>query len=282
MASKSPQMVLFRSGFTRDEDGAPHAYHVGHDDGSPDPGLDHICVGGDVLEFVDGVLHNRYSQGGSVGSLKGHSPQCKRDYLAIKAKGFPKCGPGELCMRWYGVAAEKRSCGYPNYRNDDGCGVPIKQVGADGKETGFYLTKNTLRRPGSNDASRVQDDYADATKVPFIVISGGLKFPMTGPWQPGDLAVVVWRGRVAYAVVGDTGPRTKLGEGSRALLADLGVSGIEKDDPATTLLFPGSAGWKGNQWPLTKEMIAEAVKKKIAESGGVAALSACKGLDALK
>ncbi|MFM0077153.1 glycoside hydrolase family 75 protein [Paraburkholderia sediminicola] len=291
LISQSPAAVLFMSGVERDEDGAPKAYHVGMADGGRDPGMDAICDGGDVLEFHenDRQLYNRYAKGGSEGKLSGVSSDgktsetalCKHDYITIRDAGFPPCGPDHLCMRWYGVAVSPlRSCGY-NYSKDMGCGVPVKQVDANGKETGFYLTTNTLMRPGAPYNSNVQSDYADATQVPFIVMPGGLKLPMKATWAAGDLAVVAWHGHVAYAVVGDSGPSNKIGEASRALLAELSAWSISANDPATTLVFPGTAHRIRGQWPLTKDLIRSEAAKFIEDSQWRGALPRCAGLERL-
>ena len=190
----NPQVLVFTSGLERDEDGAPTAYHRGLKDDGPDPGMDHICNAGDVLEFRNGKLINRYGSGGSVGALSGIDPVskvsrsklCKRDYIAIRDAGFPVCGPDTLCMRWYGVKVAPRSCGY-NRSKDFGCGITVLQRGPDGRDADFYLTTNILRRPDSTEDSLVQSDYADATKVPFIVIPRRIK--RTHPTKTADIFI---------------------------------------------------------------------------------------------
>lgn len=49
--------------------------------------------------------------------------------------------------------------------------------------------------------------------VPYLVLPGGRFGEETGV-QLGDVAVVVYRGRLATALAGDTGPAKKIGEGS--------------------------------------------------------------------
>jgi hypothetical protein len=75
MRRTQPDAVAYTSKVDRDDDGAPHAYHLGSKDAGADPGLDHICVGGSVLEFVDGRLRDRYGDGGSIGQLGGKDPK---------------------------------------------------------------------------------------------------------------------------------------------------------------------------------------------------------------
>jgi hypothetical protein len=287
-------MVSFTSNLSRDEDGNPRAYHRGLATAEQvDPGLDHICNGMSVLELAGGELRDKYSSGGSGGSLtegtrevrRARARACKRDFIALRNAEFPACGPGRLCGYFFGIAASERECGFPRgsrSARDTGCGVPILQRDSEGRANGFYLSTNTLIRPGAT-APFIQSDYADALLVPFIVMPGGQRLPTPDQWQPGDLAVVVWNGRVAHGVVGDTGPRSKIGEASRALLQRLGTTSVGDDDPATTLLFPGTAQRiLSRPWPLTRGTIEEEVRRLFTSvPGGLAALRACPGLSAL-
>ncbi|WP_231410076.1 glycoside hydrolase family 75 protein [Ralstonia solanacearum] len=297
MRRTQPDVVSYTSKVDRDDDGAPNAYHRGNADASGDPGLDHICVGGSVLEYVDNRLYNRYGDGGSVGELGGIDPKsgasrsqmCKEDYIAIRDAGFPKCGPDHLCMIWYGIAAEPRACGYLSSfgeASDSRCGIPIRQLDSQKRPSNYYLTTTALRRPGAAGTSRVQADYVDAAKVPYVVLPGKMKLPLDTPWAVGDLAVVVWKGRSVYAVVGDTGPGKKLGEASRAALLALrggkGVAPIDSKDPATTLIFPGTADRLQGHWPLSATDIEAEGKKLVEQAGGAAALSSCPGLSGLR
>ena len=104
----------------------------------------------------------------------------------------------------------------------------------------------------------------DADRVPYVVI------PISRPGEPrgeftrltgvgvGDFGVVLWRGRVVPVIVADTGPWSKLGEGSLALHRRLGHDECRRRDSAdvcrggsddmgsieqgvVTVLFPGSA-----------------------------------------
>jgi hypothetical protein len=241
------------------------------------------------MEWRAGRLVDKYDAGGSVGALEGVDPTtgvgrtrlCKRDYLALRDAGFPACGPGRLCMLWYGVAAAPRRCGWPSASGgagDKDCGVPILQHHGAGVPDGpFYVTITALQRPGAADDSRVQSDNLDASQVPYIVLPRGLKPPEGLRWQVGDLAAVQWHGRVVYAVVGDIGPPKKLGEASRALLTRLrpaGVEGIDADDPVTTVVFPTTRARVLTHWPLTAPAIAAQGRAVVAGMG----LAGCKGL----
>lgn len=68
-SSADPLAFVFHSKLERNDDGGPNAYHIGYNGISPDPGLDHICNGGSVLEYKDGRLIDKYRVGGSIGSL---------------------------------------------------------------------------------------------------------------------------------------------------------------------------------------------------------------------
>lgn len=296
-SAPTPAAVAFNSGLQRDDDGAPNAYHRGLAGDARDPGLDPICVGGSVLEYRNGRLVNKYGDSGSMGGLSGVDPAtrigrtrlCKRDYIALRDAQFPACGPGKLCMIWYGVASTPRACGYPSAfgkADDLRCGEPIRQALPDGGQSDFYLTTTKLRRPGSPRDSHVQSDYADASVVPYLVMPGGLRLPVSRKWEPGDLVAVVWEGRTAWGVIGDTGPADKIGEASRAMLRMLNggasVGTIDPEAPATTLVLPGTAARVMTEWPLNPAKIAQLGRAAAAAvPGGVAGLKACPGLAAL-
>lgn len=273
--------LAFRSSLERDEDGMPNAYHRGNPDKGDvgrDDGVDHICAGADVLEVrwvtKNGKTHeelfNKYGKGGSIGNLdreSGHAKRCKTDYITLRDMRFPPCSDTQrLCMRWYGVKATPRSCGYD--RPSSNCGIPIRQKDANGIETDYYLSTNALRRPGAKDGSEIQSDYADASVVPFIVIPDKVALPGSLHWRPGDYAVVVYEGAVAFAVVGDAGPTYGLGEASRALLGKFGRGSVGAKPGAFTLLFPSSARLDRLGWPLDPSLI---------ESEGIARLQALFG-----
>jgi hypothetical protein len=97
-------------------------------------------------------------------------------------------------------------------------GYPCRYGPADGLRNGYFISATTLE---ANTAHRADGcaphRYLDAERVPFIVLpKGGF-----GQVQVGDIAIVWRKDKVVYAVVGDGGPATKLGEASIALNAML-------------------------------------------------------------
>jgi hypothetical protein len=89
----------------------------------------------------------------------------------------------------------------------------------------------------------------DANRVPYFVLPLPITWPGNFGIQLGDYAVVLYRGRLAFAVFGDFGPASKIGEGSLQLLRALGENRIGADghvipagtEPGVlTIVFPGS------------------------------------------
>jgi Fungal chitosanase of glycosyl hydrolase group 75 len=100
----------------------------------------------------------------------------------------------------------------------DRAGYPCRYDEADGPRNGYFVSSTTLENgtPARADGCAVHR-YLDAETVPFVVLPlGGF-----GQVRIGDVAVVQSKDRTVYALVGDEGPGTKLGEGSIALNAKL-------------------------------------------------------------
>jgi hypothetical protein len=97
-------------------------------------------------------------------------------------------------------------------------GYPCRYQAADGARNGYFISSTTLEaniRPRADGCA--PNRYLDSEVVPFVVLpKGGF-----GKVRIGDIAIVRHKDRVVYAVVGDAGPATKLGEGSIALNAML-------------------------------------------------------------
>ncbi|MBI4519151.1 MAG: hypothetical protein HY699_25450 [Deltaproteobacteria bacterium] len=192
-------------------------------DGAPDSyhpddiGITHIC------------------NGVSVGPNCTWKAECMPEFRVAKAEGFR--GPQKICFFAMANGAD---------------GVPIIQGDTDPKP-GYFVSTTALRQP--NEDPRSPQAQLDSNTVPFAVIPRG--WQSTGRLGPklGDFGVAHRRsnGKLAYFVVGDVGPRNKLGEGSVALHQALGNDpfvmrfgvrrarrGIGGRD-VVYLLFPGSA-----------------------------------------
>lgn len=92
--------------------------------------------------------------------------------------------------------------------------------------------------------------HVNAETVPYIVLP--VEFYKDMDIKLGDVAAVIWKDRLVYAVFADTGPKELIGEGSIALSEALGfdpwemvdgnrqiVNGIE--DHVLMIVFPNSA-----------------------------------------
>ncbi len=108
----------------------------------------------------------------------------------------------------------------------DSGGYPCRYEAADGSRNGYFLSSTTLE---NGTAARADGcavhRYLDAETVPYVVLPlGGF-----GQVRVGDIAILQSNERpvrTVYAIVGDEGPGTKLGEASIALNAKLlGKSG---------------------------------------------------------
>jgi hypothetical protein len=97
-------------------------------------------------------------------------------------------------------------------------GYPCRYGPSDGLRNGYFISSTTLENSTAARADGCAPHrYLDAENVPFIVLpKGGF-----GKVQIGDVAIVWHKDRVVYAIVGDAGPATKLGEASIALNAKL-------------------------------------------------------------
>ncbi|MFI5973336.1 glycoside hydrolase family 75 protein [Streptomyces sp. NPDC051452] len=67
--------------------------------------------------------------------------------------------------------------------------------------------------------------HLNAETLPYIVVPGPSRIwkPWVSGVRGGSVAAIVYRGRVRYAVVGDTGPRDIIGEASYATARGLGI-----------------------------------------------------------
>ncbi len=89
----------------------------------------------------------------------------------------------------------------------------------------------------------------NANRVPYFVLPLPVSWPQQFGIGLGDLAAVIFGGRLAFAVFADFGPRTKIGEGSVELFRRLGQERVRPDGTVRdigmgpgviTIVFPGS------------------------------------------
>jgi hypothetical protein len=90
--------------------------------------------------------------------------------------------------------------------------------------------------------------YLVAMNDPFIVLPGFMMRPPALPFTPkfGDYVVVIFRGKLYPALLGDAGPSYKMGEGSLRLATTLNAKANAQNRPVSDLavtyvIFPGSA-----------------------------------------
>lgn len=161
-------------------------------DGAPDSyhpddiGITHIC------------------NGVSVGPSCTWKAECLPEFRQARAEGFR--GPTKI--RFFAMAT-------------DTDGVPIIQGDTDPKP-GFFVATTALKQPG--ESPHTPQAQLDSNTVPFAVISSTWqKSGKPGP-KLGDFGVAYRRSneKLAFFVIGDIGPRNKLGEGSVALHQALG------------------------------------------------------------
>jgi hypothetical protein len=96
-------------------------------------------------------------------------------------------------------------------------------------------------------------NYVNANEVPYFVLPGGW-YSQFGI-KLGDLAAIIYKDKLAFAVFADTGPKTKLGEASLELFRLLGEERLRPNGKVidsgmgggiTTIVFPGS--YKGSPY----------------------------------
>lgn len=107
----------------------------------------------------------------------------------------------------------------------------------------------------------------DPTETPYFVLPIGFdtNYPEV---KLGDLAAVIYQGKVAFAIFGDRGPRTKIGEGSIALAEELGINASPTrggvPHGVLWIVFPGS----GQRRALSTDVIRTRGRELFRAAGG--------------
>jgi hypothetical protein len=152
-------------------------------------------------------------------------------------------------------------------------GDPFVQ-GPDDPFPGYYVSATAL----VDHTREVRDPrrYVDASKIPYVVLPGGMARELGA--RPGDFALVVNQrnGKYSYAIYGDVGPADRIGEGSVALAENLGIRSNARNGGARGgilyIVFPGS----GEGRPRAIDEINAVGEKLFQGWGGVDQLAACK------
>lgn len=213
------------------------------------------------------------------------------------------CSPrqGACFTRFMDVFEASRDAGYnpvghPRFetthiipwQRDTTLGRDVPCTIASGPFAGYFVSQTALlanRNAGICDQSR----YLDALSVNAIVL------PRQANWRSqgvvtdgGDLAAVVdaETGRVAFALVGDTGPKAAIGEGSVALAAALGGVAVPADatfadmkalkrERVATVIFPTRDVPRLTDGQFTQADIDRLGREALAAFGGPERLRAC-------
>jgi hypothetical protein len=161
---------------------------------------------------------------------------------------------------WWALVTDN---GQPN-------GDPVIQSASD-PAPGFYISTTSLQDSNcnKNDPRR----YTNAEAVNFIVLPSRIGLGA----KLGDFAVVIRpnTGAYDYAVYADVGPANKIGEGSIALAASLGVPSNPKTGGVghgiAYIVFPRSA----RTWPLSQPEIDQYAAQLFSKWGGLDQARAC-------
>jgi len=154
--------------------------------------------------------------------------------------------------------------------NGEPNGRPLIQTDTD-PASGFYISTTSLE--DSNCDRKDPRRYVNAEAVNFIVLPGRLGLGA----KLGDFAVVIRpaTGAYDYAVYADVGPASKIGEGSIALAAALGIPSSPKSGGVghgiVYIVFPASA----QSWPLSQPEIDQYGAQLFAKWGGVDKAKEC-------
>jgi hypothetical protein len=263
-----------------DADGSGRAYH-------PEDPLGHgVCertIGPDGRPSLSGICAlDQFSSGGAYvfsGTQKLSHEAFVSDWLSMWPKIRDKSlkpvvlsdvmpdMPSEFYFFYWperGLTAFFKDNIIPKDRD----GYPCRYQAADGLRSGYFISSTTLETNAGPRADGCSPHrYIDAENVPFIVLpKGGF-----GKVGIGDVAIVRHKDKVVYAIVGDAGPATKLGEGSIGLNARLlGKFGepfpnmkatwsldIDSGGPISILVLGNTrAAFNGNYSPANIEAVA--------------------------
>ena len=202
-----------------------------------------------------------------------------RSSFAVDADGAPKAYHQDSSKALDFLANAGRPGNWWALVVDD-AGNPIVQ-GASDPAPGFYISKTSLENPGFPDTDPHR--YVDAATVPYVVLPGNRfrRFTAAANIRLGDLGAAynIKTGKLCFAIFADTGPASKIGEGSVALAAALGLvanpkaGGTEMRD-IIFAVFPGSGVGRG----LSGSEIDTRIQATFDSWGGLARLTSYRTL----
>jgi Fungal chitosanase of glycosyl hydrolase group 75 len=184
-------------------------------------------------------------------------------YHPVHGRGLDNLANAGHEGNWYGVVTDN---GHKN-------GKPVLQ-GPNDPAPGFYVSPTALQNKHlpRTDSRR----YVNSVTVPYISLPGHHGSAMRA--SLGDLAMVIngHSGRRCAAIYADVGPRGKIGEGSIALAAALGLSNNARHGGTSSqsiiyIVFPHS----GSGSMLSPSSIHARGDQLFEEWGGLKQVRAC-------
>lgn len=250
-------LVGFTSkGLAVDADGYPRAYHKDNKDS-----WSFICDGAQA--YVDGACY-------TPSKHKDWQDKCKKTWQSVLEENFE--GPSKMCYFGFVVSGGTKD----NQSSKTIGGIPLVQGETD-SAPGYYISATSATNSDVSD-NNLQKKYLDASKIPYIVVSGIFKKTVNSKeivsW--GDIVLVTNKktGNSAFAIVGDGG---KIGEGSVKLLELLNHNpfnssgrpkiGLGEDNLIEYIVFPNSRKTLGITTKLASEQIQQEGKKLVEQIG---------------
>lgn len=179
-----------------------------------------VLVESTALAWVSGL------QIDADGAARAYGPPPLRglDYL-----GNAHTNPHDLTSPWCGVVLDK-------------AGKPVVQ-GSNEPAPGYYVSPTALGDPSFS--LYTPRRYVDSESVPYLAVPPDL---IKLGCKLGDLAYAAHNGTISWGIIADIGPRRKVGEGSIALAAALGIpssprNGGVGNGVSCVVFLKSSKGW---------------------------------------